>query len=121
MAETWLSAIGLLPFPPAGLSIQRMFNEILFYRQPGNMIRWRDNPKMDAPDELQGFRIYRKEQTGGNKKFEFLVFANRFLSLPEYKFFDIRIVQSSKYTYVISAVRKDGVEGPCSEVVDDHL
>jgi lysophospholipase L1-like esterase len=123
MAETWLGAIVSLPFPPAGLRLQRMFNEVLFYRQPGNMLFWRNSPKLAAPDQVEGYRIYRKEQTGGAKKFEPLVFLPRFLFLDllEYQYFDIRIVQSSKYTYVISAVRKDGVEGSCSEVVNDYF
>jgi lysophospholipase L1-like esterase len=123
MAETWLSAIVSLPFPPAGLSLQRMFNEILFYRQPGNMLRWRNSSKLAAPDQVEGYRIYRKEQSGGAKKFELMVFLPRFifLDLSEYQYFDIRIVQSSKYTYVISAVRKDGIEGPCSEVVNEYF
>jgi len=123
MAETWLSAIVLLPFPPASLRIQRTYNEILFYRQPGNMIRWNDSPKLAELDEVDGYRIYRKEQTGAAKKFELLVVLPRvlFLDLPDYQYFDIRIVQSSKYTYVISAVRKDGLEGPCSEVVNDYF
>jgi lysophospholipase L1-like esterase len=121
MAETWLSAIVPLPFPPVNLRIQRTYNEILFYRQPGNMLFWRNSPKLDAPDEVEGYRVYRKEQTGGAKKFELLGFVPRFLSLLEYQYFDIRIVQSSKYTYVISAVRMNGVEGPCSEVVNDYF
>ncbi len=123
MAETWLGAIVPLPFPPADLRLERIFNEVLFYRQPGNMLRWRNSPKLAAPDEVEGYRIYRKEQTGGSKKFELLVFLPRFifLDLPEYQYFDIKIVQSSKYTYVISAVRNDGVEGPCSEVVNEYF
>jgi len=123
MAETWLSAIVPLPFPPAGLRLERIFDEVLFYRQPGNMLRWRNSPKLAAPDQVEGYRIYRKAQTGGAKKFELLVFLPRFiyLDLSEYQYFDIRIVQSSKYTYVISAVRKDGIEGPCSEVVNEYF
>jgi lysophospholipase L1-like esterase len=121
MAETWLGVILPLPFPPANLRIQRTYNEVLFYRQPGNMLFWQNSPKLTAPDDVEGYRLYRKEQTGGTKKFELLSFVPRYLSLLEYRYFDIRIVQSSKYTYVISAVRKDGIEGPCSEVVNDYF
>lgn len=121
MADTWLAEIVPLPFPPANLGLQRMFNKILFYRQPGNMIRWQNSPKIDTADRVAGYKIYRLEQTGGSKKFELLVSLPRFLDLPEYKYFDIRILSSSKYTYVISAVRKDGMEGPCSEVVNDYF
>jgi lysophospholipase L1-like esterase len=123
MAETWLGVIVPLPFPPANLRLQRIFNEVLFYRQPGNMLRWLNSSKLAAPDQVEGYRIYRKEQSGGAKKFELLVFLSRslFLDLPEYLYFDIRIVQSSKYTYVISALRKDGIEGPCSEVVNEYF
>jgi lysophospholipase L1-like esterase len=121
MADTWLTEIVPLPFPPANLGLQRMFNKILFYRQPGNMIRWQNSPKIDTADRVAGYKIYRLEQTGASKKFELLVSLPRFLDLPENKYFDIRILSSSKYTYVISAVRKDGMEGPCSEVVNDYF
>jgi lysophospholipase L1-like esterase len=121
MADTWLAEIVPLPFPPTNLGLQRMFNKILFYHQPGNMIRWQNSPKIDTADRVASYKIYRREQTGGSKKFELLVSLPRFLDLPEYKYFDIRILSSSKYTYVISAVRQDGMEGPCSEVVNDYF
>ncbi len=121
MAETWLAVIMPLPFPPANLRVQRMFNETLFHRQPGNMVRWRNSPKITAPDQVESYKIYRKDLTAVAKKFEPLITLPRFFDLPEYQYFDIRIVQSSKYTYVISAVRKDGIEGPCSEVVNDYF
>lgn len=119
MADTWFGQIVPLPFPPAHLKLERMSNEILFYRQSGNMIYWQNSPKIDTSAGVAGYRIYRKDLASVTNRFALLAYVPRSLDLLEYRYFDIRIVQPSRYTYVISAIREDGLEGPCAEVVQN--
>ncbi|MFB0565080.1 MAG: GDSL-type esterase/lipase family protein [Candidatus Aminicenantaceae bacterium] len=115
MAEEWFDVIQNFPFPPTIFQVKRISNEILFYREVFNHITWQDNPKIQDKSTVYGYKIYRKKVSLENSQFELITTVYNDLS-----FFDKNIVPSEKYVYVISTLRKDNVEGPCSGERKDH-
>lgn len=115
MAEEWFEEIKNFPFPPIGVQVQRVFNEILFYRELGNYISWQENPKIYNRDRVQGYKIYRKKAEEENSQFHLLKIIQNQLN-----YFDSDIIPSTQYVYSISTLRTDEVEGPCSEPKKDH-
>ena len=120
MAETWFGGIEILPFPPVEVRVGRSLNKILFYSQPGNLLRWRNSLKTE-PSQVAGFKIYRKEQDKSETSFELVATIPFLTNALTYKYFDAKIAPSKKYSYIISTLRKDGIEGPGSEMVNDKL
>jgi lysophospholipase L1-like esterase len=111
MAETWFGGIQILPFPPVDVQLSRSNQRILFYSRTGVLIHWQNNPK-NAIDQIIAFRIYRKERDADDVSFQ-LVAEAPFLEIPlTHKYFDVNISLSKRYAYILSTIRKDGVEGP---------
>jgi len=110
MAEQWFERIRNFPFPPGGFRGQRAHDEILFYRAEGNLLEWEDNPKIFDPEQIQEYRIYRKKSSDSPSAFRLLsaVAGRR-------SYFDADIQPDVIYTYVISTVVSDDVEGPCTQ------
>jgi len=130
MARAWYADIVILPFPPVNLQVKRMPGPLAWFAfkgrpghfldQPGNMLRWASSTKW-VPGRIAAFKIYRREIDGGQNTYV-LVGSSAYLSdVPFHKFFDADIVLAKRYAYAIAAERIDGVEGPCSEIVQDHL
>jgi lysophospholipase L1-like esterase len=111
MAEAWAAAIKALPFPPELVRARADSDKILFYRRPGNMVTWHPNAKTESAGTAVGYRVYRRKPGEG-------VLAFRLLAEVETaeSYFDVSATAGTVYEYVVSAVRKDGVEGPCSAV-----
>ena len=112
MAERWFDALGKFPFPPIGIQVAKKYDKILFYSLAGNMLSWQASPKIAAPAMIQGLKIYRRKPGEGPDKFQLLTLVKDAAS-----FFDTEIQGKELYEYVIAALRTDGVEGPCSELV----
>jgi len=127
MAETWFGEIKTLPFPPVSLQVERVSDRILFYIREGNYIFWRDNPKLFDKTNFSAYRIYRSTASGNESEFKFIAsvpikaWSIGFSGINNYglTYFDIGINLSYKYRYLISLLRKDGIEGPCSEIACD--
>lgn len=115
MAEEWFEEIKNFPFPPVNLKVERVYDEILFYRELGNHITWRDNPKIYDKSIIKGYKIYRKKIEEGNDKFELLEIIYQKL-----EYFDKDIIPSAEYIYTISTLRTDNMEGPCSQPEEDQ-
>jgi hypothetical protein len=79
---------------------------------PGNLLAWADNPKIKDPGNILGYRIYRKKNADSTESYEFLAFIQQAL-----EYFDRGPAVLNQCAYVISTVRKDGVEGPISNPV----
>jgi lysophospholipase L1-like esterase len=107
MAEKWFDRIKRFPFPPADAQVRRASDDILFFRREGNLIEWRTNPKVSDPTQIQEYRIYRKKNAEEPSAFRLLaaVTGKSFC-------FDSDINLGEKYTYVVSTVMADGIEGP---------
>ncbi len=120
MAQTWFAAILALPFPPVNVRAARGTNRLLFYRRPGNVLLWRNSSKLN-PAGVVAYRVYRKRQ--GDPSFP----AAPLAAVPfqktvlEFRYFDSAIDAKLVYEYVITALRADGVEGPCSGLARDNI
>ena len=118
MAGGWFNGIIILPFAPVRLRLSREKDKVLFGERVYEVLRWQNSPKCD-PNQIAGFRIYRKERAQAVAAFE-LKTVFPFLPLAsDYRFRDAPIALGKAYAYVITALRKDGVEGPASEVIFD--
>ena len=115
MAEEWFEEIKNFPFPPVNLQADRVYNEILFYREAGNHLTWQDNPKIYDKSNIKGYKIYRKKTEDEDDHFELLeiIYSRR-------EYFDKDIISSTRYTYSISTLRTDEMEGPCSKPENDQ-
>jgi lysophospholipase L1-like esterase len=107
MAEKWFDRIKCFPFPPAEAQVRRADDDILFFRREGNLIEWRTNPKINDPTQIQEYRIYRKKNAEEPSAFRFLAAVT-----GKSSYFDSDINLSETYTYVVSTVIADGIEGP---------
>jgi len=115
MADEWFDEIKILPFPPININIKREYDEILFYRQEGNNITWKHNPNIFDDSYIKGYKIYRKKADENNDKLHLIATV-----YDKQKYFDSEIIYSERYAYVISTLRTDGIEGPCSDLVKDY-
>lgn len=133
MAESWFDEIKNFPFPPVNIRLsERRSEQTSLRRQPfarpprqlkkpviragepfGNVLAWQDNPKIYDRTRIQGYRIFRKPRSGSRDRFSFIAFVT-----GATRYIDPATNKSDQFVYVISAVRKDGVEGPCSEPVE---
>ncbi len=120
MAAAWLDGIKILPFPPTELRLARERDKVLFAERIYGVLRWRDNPKCD-PDQIAGFRIYRKERSESAAAYQLVATFPFLPAALEYRFLDANIVPGRAYSYVVTALRKDGIESPASVVVFDIL
>jgi lysophospholipase L1-like esterase len=131
MAETWFEEITSYPFPPYDVRLIKKIpkrgpdrdEEMNLARVPenrrppvqrktGNDLIWRANPKIFNPARIKGYNIYRADRDISGEGFRFLVFVP---DLPG--FFDIGFDVIERYDYLISTVRDDDVEGPCSGLI----
>ncbi|MGQ9672502.1 MAG: GDSL-type esterase/lipase family protein [Candidatus Aminicenantales bacterium] len=134
MAESWFNEIKNIPFPPVHIEITSYDGNVNFgssrqegvhlrypktsspsLEQPvGTLIRWQDNPKIFDPSRIQSYRIFRKDRRHPQARFRFLALVRSPL-----QFFDPGLHTLDRYTYVISTLREDGVEGPCSPEIKE--
>ncbi|OGD10336.1 MAG: hypothetical protein A2Y86_04155 [Candidatus Aminicenantes bacterium RBG_13_62_12] len=110
MAEKWFERIKEFPFPPGNFRARRTADEILFYRVEGNLLEWADNSKIHSPENIQEYRIYRKKSAESSSAFTLLTAVS-----GKFSFFDTNIQPGVGYTYVISTVMLDDLEGPCTQ------
>ena len=118
MAAAWLDGIKILPFPPSALRLARVIDKILFASRTYDDLRWRNNPKCEA-DQIAAFRIYRKKRSESTAAFQLVATMQFLLPATDYRFLDAISVPGLAYAYVITALRKDGIEGPGSIMVID--
>jgi len=125
IAETWFREIQAFPFPPQNLkAVRRDFVwEAKFIRilnQPefspdqtqngsGNFISWEANPKIKNPTFLAGYRLYRKRASDSDSAYALIATIKDNLH-----YLDKKVNISLQYSYLVSAYRTDGVEGPAA-------
>ncbi len=134
MAESLFNEIKNIPFSPVDIQItSKSFNNAFLTRrgttiigQPskkpslaagssfGTYLAWKDNPKISDRSRIQGYKVYREDRSHPQGRFRCLALVQSPL-----EFFDPGIRSIGRYVYVISAVRTDGVEGPCSAPVNE--
>ena len=134
MAEGWFEEIKNFPFPPMNVQVERkntgeifilptlllkpmgtLSPDTNFSRPTKNRITWLDNSKIFDKSTVKGYRIYRKKEEESENKFQLIKEI-----YEKFEYYDKEIVISEHYIYRVSTLRKDGVEGPCSESKKDH-
>ena len=134
MTESWFKEIQNLPFPPANVDANRVHDQVLDSVQEGNVVIWRISPKLTDEQSFRAYKIYRAKlgvQPLILKHLNTLIIRNSdaskmgFLDFPGLdtsgnNYLDAQIEPSSHYRYAISMVRRDGVEGPLSRIVQDN-
>ncbi len=118
MAATWFDGITILPFAPVGLRLTRESDRILFAERLYDVLRWQNSPK-SAAGQIVGFRIYRKERADSVQAFALVTTIAYLDAATDYRYLDGQIVKDRAYAYLITALRKDGVEGPASALIVD--
>lgn len=133
MAEAWFGEIKNFPFPPVNIQLTERSTDgdfsyslrngtssrppkkpFLSSSKPnGNLLTWMDNPKIFDKTKIWAYKIYRKRRNFPEGRFRFLAVVRDPL-----RFLDRGAHALDEYIYVISTLREDGVEGPCSEPTD---
>ena len=118
MATAWFDGITILPFAPVALRLTRESDRVLFAERLYDVLRWQNSPKC-AASQIVGFRIYRKERAESVQAFMPLTAFPYLDAATDYRFLDGQIVKGRAYAYILTALRKDGVEGPASVLIVD--
>ncbi len=128
MAEAWFDEIRDYPFPPVDIQLRKtnpkrktpedMRNKPYWRpgwllpvrtRKPGNLLQWKDNPKIFDPSRIKGYKIYRMRKGESMESFQL------FAQVPAVsRFIDGNLQLHEDYIYLISTLRDDDVEGPCA-------
>ncbi len=128
MAEAWFDEIQDYPFPPVDIQLRRTDPKIktpedirtmpywrpgrllpVRSRKPGNLLQWKDNPKIFDPSRIKGYKIYRVRKGESMERFDL------FAQVPAVsRFLDGNLQVFEDYVYLISTLRDDDVEGPCA-------
>jgi lysophospholipase L1-like esterase len=134
MAESWFNEIKNIPFPPVEIKItSQSYNSAFLTRHGttiigrrskkpsftagssfGTYLAWKDNPKIFDTTRIQGYKVYRKDRYHPQGRFRCVASVQSPL-----EFFDPGIRSIGRYIYVISTVRTDGIEGPCSALIGE--
>ena len=118
MAAAWLDGIKILPFPPSEIRLARERDKVLFASRTYEVLRWRNNLKYET-DQIAEFRIYRKLRSESVAAFQLTATIPFLRQDADYRYLDGNIVSGRAYSYVVTALRKDGIEGPASAMVFD--
>ncbi|MBD3414126.1 MAG: hypothetical protein GF421_06830 [Candidatus Aminicenantes bacterium] len=117
MAEDWFDAIKDFPFPPTVTQGTRVYNQTLFVSELGNLIKWQENTHLSPENLFKGYRVYRKKHSEAISAFQEIAFLPIWLMVDYKQYFDPNIDAGQDYSYTVCLVRKDDVEGPCSNIV----
>jgi len=117
MAENWFEEIEVFPFPPIITEGRRVYDEILFDSEPVNLIVWQESAKLSQEDIFKGYKVYRKTYSEPVSSFHEVAFLQINMLVDHLRYFDKNIDPGESYYYVVSLVRDDEVEGPCSNMV----
>jgi C1A family cysteine protease len=97
-------------YPPAQLRVDRIVNNLVFYKEYVDRLIWFPHP--DNTEIIVGYRIYRKEKGEANDSFQLLAQVGT-QNLVYY----VRGLKKDKvYVYRVTAVAESGREGDPSEI-----
>lgn len=99
------------PFPPINIKVGIVVNKAFLYKEYINRITWNSNKNNLGLFEIKKYRIYRKRKGEANEKFLLIGEANG----STYNFLDrgfSSFENAALYTYGISSVDKNDIEGP---------
>ncbi len=117
MAQKWFEEIKDFPFPPVITEARRANDEVLFNSESGNLIKWKESTKLTNANIYKGYKVYRKKHSAPMTEFKEIQFLAVSVMVNYKQYFDTDINPEEDYCYAVSLVRRDDVEGPCSNIV----
>jgi hypothetical protein len=108
--DAFIAKIDLGIFPPLQFSLQRLVNNLIFYKEYINRLTWTANP-MNTRNIIR-YKIYARVSADSASAFDLLV------ELPAnvFSYDDRGLKKGIAYTYRITAVDEDGQEGGWAEI-----
>ncbi len=108
--NAFIAMIDLGIFPPSQFSLQRLVNNLIFYKEYINRLTWTANP-MNTRNIVR-YKIYRRVSADSASAFLLLV------ELPAnvFSYDDRGLKKGIAYTYRITAVDEDGQESGWAEI-----
>jgi DNA-binding beta-propeller fold protein YncE len=97
-------------YPPSNVSLSRLTNNYIFYKEYVNRLTWQANPLNLAP--IIRYRIYRKNQGAADSTYQQLTEVET--STLQYD--DRGLKKNANYTYGISSINNRGLESSPVEV-----
>ena len=119
MTGVWFGEVERLPFRPVEPAVERGLRRTLFLRQPVNRLTWSANPRLFDSIILIGYNVYRREDQSTPGETGFLAHCPVGGGAGGFVYVDASIDPARRYSYIVRAVRRDGVEGPPSDAVHD--
>ena len=99
-------------YPPAYLRVERLVNDLIFYKEYVDRLSWAVHPSNTEP--IAAYRIYRKEKSAPNDSYVFLAETGT----TDLSYYVRGLTATSAYAYRVTAVTSSGRESDPSEVVD---
>jgi len=99
-------------YPPARLRVDRLVNNLVFFKEYVDRLTWLPNPNNSVV--IAGYRIYRKEKGASNEAYEFLAEVGT----QNLLYYVRGLKKESAYAYRVTAVTETGREGDPAEVID---
>ncbi|MCX6566347.1 MAG: lectin like domain-containing protein [Candidatus Aminicenantes bacterium] len=99
-------------YPPAYLRVDRLVNDLVFYKEYVDKLSWSPHP--GNTETIVAHRIYRKVKGAPNDSYEFLDETGT----KDLTYYVRGLSEDSAYAYRLTAVTNSGREGDPSEVVD---
>jgi len=102
--------IGVAVYPPINFSVQRLENNLIFFKEYINRLTWIANPM--NTQNIVAYRIYIKASSDPSSAFDLLV------ELPAntMSYDDRGLQKESSYTYRITSIDEDGRESNPNEI-----
>jgi lysophospholipase L1-like esterase len=119
LTQDWFGEISRLPFKPASPAVERTASRGLFLIRPVNRLTWGPNPRLFDSIILVGYNVYRSEDQSTPEEPSFLARYPLSGAAGGFAFIDASIDPARRYRYRLRAVRRDGVEGPPTDIVRD--
>jgi len=97
-------------YPPAQLRLDRLVNNLVFFKEYVDRLIWFPNP--NNTQGVVGYRIYRKEKDAGNDSFQLLAQVGT----QNLVYYVRGLKKESAYVYRLTAVTESGREGDPAEI-----
>jgi hypothetical protein len=99
-------------YPPAYLRVDRLVNDLVFYKEYVDKLSWSRHP--GNTETIVAYRIYQKVKGAPNDSYAFLDETGT----NDLTYYVRGLLEDSAYAYRVTAVTDSGREGDPSEVID---
>jgi lysophospholipase L1-like esterase len=115
MSRAWWNGLKNIPFPPVNATVTRSVERSVLMSRKVNYLTWNHSPKITNPFKFRSYRIYRRDRDDDDAKYELIATLPYSPFHDPQKYNDLAIPDASRFRYVVTLIRIDGVEGPHSD------